>query len=256
LILKPILQRLLQKAEDVINGGVSPRLRNDIFTPSPRDDKKDEFQIFSGQTHTVATKANNTQSQSRGTRPPLNQASSSSVPLERQSSHPYPEMHPMLVDQLNEFEGHLNAQIHTAYENDPQNVNPYLPVASSGYSEPFERSAQFHHSQPQMPPTQYSHQNTSHTSYQQPVYDSPTTPYGYPQDYPGALQYPEPVQHQHWSAERQYPNPESFSGESVSDHPYSNSQHPPAQAVDQHSLQDTWSSFVYTVGSPPPFAMD
>ena len=58
----------------------------------------------------------------------------------------------MLVDQLNEFEGHLDAQIHSTYENDPHGVNHYIPVASSGYHEPFElhpSSAHYHYSQPQ-----------------------------------------------------------------------------------------------------------
>jgi hypothetical protein len=159
----------------------------------------------------------------------------------------------MLVDQLNGFEGHLNAQIHTAYENDPQNINPYLPVASSGYHEPHEQypsSAQYNNSQSQGPPTQYPQPNTLQT------YDFPATPYGYSQDYTRTLQYPEPVQNQHWSAERQYPSVETFSGETVPAYPYSNPQQPPVLAADQHRLQNTWSSFVYTVGSPPPFAME
>jgi hypothetical protein len=168
-------------------------------------------------------------------------------------------MHPMLVDQLNEFEGHLNAQIHSAYENDPHSANTYLPVASSGYHEPFEQypnSAQYH--QPQGTSSLYSHPNTSHTSYHQPMYTHPTTQYGYLDDQQGTLQYPEPVQNQHWStgAEGQYQNPGSFSGETLLDHTYGNPQPPAPQAADQHSLQDTWSSFVYTVGSPPPFPMD
>lgn len=179
-------------------------------------------------------------------------------------------MHPMLVDQLNEFEGHLNAQIHTAYENDPQNVNPYLPIASTGYHESFGQhpsSANYHQPQPQLQPQgiQYSHSNTSitshtshtsHASYHQPTYDSQTAPYDYSPDYQGTIQYSEPVQGQHWSSERPFLGHESYSNEKIPVQAYSNPQHPPAHVADQHSLQQTWSSFVYTVGSPPPFAMD
>ena len=70
--------------------------------------------------------------------------------------------------------------------------------------------------------------------------------------------YPVSAPNQHWSTEvqGQYHNPGSYSGETLVGRAYGNPQCPPPQAADQHSLQDTWSSFVYTVGSPPPFAMD
>jgi hypothetical protein len=174
-------------------------------------------------------------------------------------------MHPMLVDQLNEFEGHLDAQIHSTYENDPHSVNHYIPVASSGYHEPFEQhpsSAHYHYSQPQGQSqgqsSLYSHPNTSQASYHQPVYNPPTSQYGYMNDQQETLHYPVSAPNQHWSTEvqGQYHNPGSYSGETLVGRSYGNPQYPPPQATDQHSLQDTWSSFVYTVGSPPPFAMD
>lgn len=257
----PILRRLLQKAEDVISGSTLAPLHNDIFAPSTQDEKKDEFQIFSGQTHTVATKANNSPSQARATRHKLNQASmSSSIPSENQQhSHVYPEMHPMLADQLNEFEGHLNAQIHNAYENSSRDIESYIPVASSSYNDPIEQqpsSAQYYNSQQYGLPVQYSYPSTSRSSYQQPVYDSRPTSYDYANDHSASLQYSQPVQSQHWSYERQHANTESFSSEGVPNYAYSDFQQLPAQPADQHSLQNTWSSFVHTVGSPPPFAMD
>jgi len=291
--LQPILQRLLQKAEDVLSGGASPP-HDDIFAPSAKDDKKDEFQIFSGQTHSF--KANIPPSQLRGTRQQqaISQASSSSSISSEQHQHqhqqgsskhgPYPEMHPMLVDQLNEFEGHLNAQIHTAYENESQHVNPYIPIASSGYHDPFGQASQAHPGsssavqyydsqsqpppQPQQPLTQYSHPpNPSRVSYQEPgsVYSqAPYDGYSYPGTVAPQLEYPQAVQNQHWAPDHHYPSSESFSQSETPNYTtYNNPQHIPAAmpqaAADhqqQHSLQNTWSSFVYTVGSPPPFAMD
>lgn len=164
-------------------------------------------------------------------------------------------MHPMLVDQINGFEGHLTAQIHTAYDSDS---NPYLPIASSNYQTHTQSYSnpepQYHQLQPQtQPPPHFSPQVATVPRYHQPAYvaaDSHAHPGAYQQPY----QYANPgiSQNHQWTAEQQYPSPEPISSERVHDPQHYDYQRPPTQVAHQ-SLQETWTSFMYTPGSPSPF---
>jgi hypothetical protein len=127
-LVQPILQRLQRKAHQTYvdtHSGLPPTIHGDIF--SPRKEKKDELSIFSGQTHTVATKSaslRSSRSSSNLGAPPSSAASSSSFTATDRSSPPrqnftaipsFATVHPNLVDELHCFDGRLNAQIHNAY---------------------------------------------------------------------------------------------------------------------------------------------
>lgn len=57
--MQPILQRLKGKAQKSFDDnakGLPPQVLNDVLRPSKMDDEKSELEIFSGKTHTVATR--------------------------------------------------------------------------------------------------------------------------------------------------------------------------------------------------------
>lgn len=162
----------------------------------------------------------------------------------------YSEMHPLLADQLNGFEGHLNAQIHGGYESE-QSPNPYLPVASVGYQQ--YPQPQYDITQPQASSSHHLHPNTSYPSYNQPMHES-THSYDYPVSYEGTSQYSNTAasQNQQWSAEPHYSVPEPISNEPLLAH-RQHHHYEQVPAVDQNSLQDRWASLMHTAGSPMPF---
>jgi hypothetical protein len=99
-----------------------PAMRNDIFQPH-KENKKDELSIFSGQTHTVATKVNVQQKTSSPQQSSPPSTTNSSLPSTAAPSPPqvyvanpsFAGVHPNLVDELHRLDGHLNAQIQNAY---------------------------------------------------------------------------------------------------------------------------------------------
>jgi hypothetical protein len=106
------------------NNGVPPSIPNDIFKPSKPSDSKDEMSIFSGKTHTVATKSNASASSSnRDTTITLSGSGSSSrassdSPSQMFIDNPqFANVHPSLVSELNSFQGHIKEQIQNAYRN-------------------------------------------------------------------------------------------------------------------------------------------
>ncbi|OSX56730.1 hypothetical protein POSPLADRAFT_1083705, partial [Postia placenta MAD-698-R-SB12] len=126
----PIVRRLHEKAYQTFSQGLPPT--RDIFAPRVAGARHDELSIFSGRTHTVATKANKpARARSVSRRRPG--ASSSASPISPDSTGSPPVMsssgsasgafpslesygsavHPMLVDQMRAFHGELDAQIHS-----------------------------------------------------------------------------------------------------------------------------------------------
>ncbi|KAJ3920554.1 hypothetical protein F5877DRAFT_15188, partial [Lentinula edodes] len=115
----PIVQRLLGKAQKVYYdtcNGIPPAISNDIFRPS--NTGSDEISVFSGKTHTVATKAPRTPSarspgsngSARSSQSPNGSPSQSHL-----TTNPsFAEVHPTLVQELNGFEGHISAQLQNA----------------------------------------------------------------------------------------------------------------------------------------------
>ncbi|KIJ63588.1 hypothetical protein HYDPIDRAFT_175933 [Hydnomerulius pinastri MD-312] len=122
----PILQRLLQKAEQAYSTATPAVIRNkDIFSPSSQAGPKDELSIFSGQINKVATKV-----------PVLSASPSPGMPrspgaADSSGSHqpspvimdspPIPaftSLHPNLRDQWQTFDGDLNTQLSNAQRDD------------------------------------------------------------------------------------------------------------------------------------------
>ncbi|KZT28275.1 hypothetical protein NEOLEDRAFT_1129627 [Neolentinus lepideus HHB14362 ss-1] len=190
----PIIRRLYDKATqtyvDIRQQGLEPP-RKDIFTPTRSDDKKDELSIFSGRTHTVATKvaqsslsrrhpSESTSKASSSVTSPLegsNGSTTSTPPAVSEAGHsphsvdsePYAGVHPALVHQLQGFDGELNAQMHDAYYKNAQmrqwvdEINSRIPVAQQHYA-PQQVQVQAQ-AQPQYEPGP----GTYHPQYSEPV---------------------------------------------------------------------------------------
>ncbi|KAI6145257.1 fungal-specific transcription factor domain-containing protein [Pisolithus tinctorius] len=110
----PILQRLLQKAENAHKTSTPVVDHNkDIFTLSAHDGPKDELTIFSGQTRKVSIKApvrptpGIRQRSLYPTQPEIAGTSDTEVTN-------FPNLHPMLREQWLDFDGHLNSEISDA----------------------------------------------------------------------------------------------------------------------------------------------
>ncbi|KAI9458513.1 hypothetical protein HD554DRAFT_2029584 [Boletus coccyginus] len=108
----PILQRLLQKAEQVYNTAKPAVVRNsDIFSPSTEAKPKDELSIFSGRINTIATKVSSTavSSAHRASDPsqqPLATVTANNAPIPALTA-----LHPTLRHHWTNFEGDLNTQL-------------------------------------------------------------------------------------------------------------------------------------------------
>ncbi|OAX37130.1 hypothetical protein K503DRAFT_771795 [Rhizopogon vinicolor AM-OR11-026] len=110
----PILERLLQKAEQAYSTATPTVTRRDIFSSTGPKEPKDELSIFSGQVNKVATKA--PPPSSRSSHSPSSIPSPTQPPPVHEFSSPqaYNNMHPALREQWSSFEGDLNAQLHDA----------------------------------------------------------------------------------------------------------------------------------------------
>jgi hypothetical protein len=305
---QPILQRLKSKAHRVFvetHSGIAPAIKNDIFAPTHKDQPKDDFEIFSGKTHTVATKSR-----------PNNPSSSSSVASSRSppasssglSSPSFAGVHPMLVDQLQEFEGRLNAQIQHGYYDEHarallQSQGSYLaatpssivPVPHQVQQSP--HSAAMYQQQQQVPSVPYTtapmaslpppaRHVLAHESLPAPsrTYQQPATTLSHHQ--PAASYLPQQQQQQavvgSAASQRQYYSPSGYHTTQQPVYPTDNfaSQHFQQQqqqeqrryfeqqlfhahyaaldpaSVDDPRLQEGWTTFMQSVGSPRAYVDD
>ncbi|KAJ7077801.1 fungal-specific transcription factor domain-containing protein [Mycena crocata] len=115
----PILHRVSKKAvqvfEDARNGAPAI-IPNNIFEPSRPDAPNDELSIFSGKTHTLTTKAKAPRSVQPSVSSPSSARSLSDSPRQVFTDNPsFADVHPSLINELNVFDGHINAQIQSGY---------------------------------------------------------------------------------------------------------------------------------------------
>ncbi|KAJ7846436.1 hypothetical protein B0H14DRAFT_3086306 [Mycena olivaceomarginata] len=117
----PILHRLSKKAvqvfEEAARNGAPSIIPNNIFQPSRPDAPNDELSIFSGKTHTLTTKAKPARAASvPSVSSPSSTRSLSDSPRQILTDHPsFAGVHPSLVNELNVFDGTINAQIQNGY---------------------------------------------------------------------------------------------------------------------------------------------
>ncbi|KAF8178081.1 fungal-specific transcription factor domain-containing protein [Mycena galopus ATCC 62051] len=150
----PILHRLSKKAvqvfEEARNGAPSV-IPNNIFEPSRPDAQNDELSIFSGKTHTLTTKAKPprtpSQSQASGSvSSPSSSRSLSDSPRQILTDHPsFAGVHPSLVNELNTFDGTINAQIQNGYY--PNGVYAEPAIVQAQHEDPFRMHGQVQYEQ-------------------------------------------------------------------------------------------------------------
>ncbi|KAG7442877.1 uncharacterized protein BT62DRAFT_904567 [Guyanagaster necrorhizus] len=131
----PIVRRLQGKAQKIyfdMRNGIAPTVGQDIFRPSTETEDDDEMHIFSGKTRTLTTKY-----PQRPNPPTRTLQSDSRVPSDSppQTNNPsFTGVHPNLVHELNGFEGHIRAQIESAY----QQGNEVFAQALMGQTYPYQ----------------------------------------------------------------------------------------------------------------------
>ncbi|KAG5652402.1 hypothetical protein H0H81_005096 [Sphagnurus paluster] len=114
----PIIQRLRMKAQQTLSDttrGIPPSIPNDIFRPSPGNDEKDELSIFSGRTHTVATKVQPSGSRTRTTAGSSRAPSDSPQAVFAMENPSFAGAHPSLVSELYQFNEQIAARLGDAY---------------------------------------------------------------------------------------------------------------------------------------------
>ncbi|KAG1778723.1 fungal-specific transcription factor domain-containing protein [Suillus placidus] len=179
----PILERLLQKAEQAYSTATPTVTRRDIFSNTGPTRSKDELSIFSGQTNKIATKAPVPQSSGRSNHSPGNNTNLSQPPpvqVEGTPPQAFSNIHPSLREQWSSFEGDLNAQLHNAqrdayYTEDDAFMMPVsteeLRGMTSMHEGPYQAQPVQHQLYPVTPPGQGYHNNFSALShgFSQPV---------------------------------------------------------------------------------------
>ncbi|KAL1748296.1 fungal-specific transcription factor domain-containing protein [Schizophyllum fasciatum] len=116
----PIIRRLHTQSQHVFletNSGVPPRIPNDIFRLSNQDDDRDDLLVFSGKTTTVTTKArSNAGSQSGSQRSSMSPGQNVASPDANFASNPvFADVHPVLISELDRFDGQITAQLQDFY---------------------------------------------------------------------------------------------------------------------------------------------
>ncbi|KAG1900118.1 fungal-specific transcription factor domain-containing protein [Suillus fuscotomentosus] len=167
----PILERLLQKAEQAYSTATPTVTRRDIFSNTGPTKSKDELSIFSGQINKVATKAPVPPSSGRNSHSPGNGTNlSQSPPVQVEGTPPqaFSNIHPSLREQWSSFEGDINTQLYNAqrdayYTEDddfmahastedrqqhpgaqpPQGYRHHFPASSHGSSQPVDAQSSF-----------------------------------------------------------------------------------------------------------------
>ncbi|KAK0484663.1 hypothetical protein IW261DRAFT_1331075 [Armillaria novae-zelandiae] len=247
----PIVKRLQGKAQKIyfdMRNGIAPTIGKDIFRPSAENDDDDEMHIFSGKTRTLTTKyparpsppARAAQSDSR--------APSDSPP---QTNNPsFSGVHPSLVHELNGFDGHIRAQIESAYEQAHQTyqtatdyaqqhtapVPPPAPVQprhtlTHSQSHSNLRHSQSHSSLHQLSYQEYQQLAPPAPRVYQPPQEPPPPPQQHRQDvyeYSNKTMYhhqQQPVASESISpstsySQQQYPSPETTASTSAAQHQY------------------------------------
>lgn len=253
----PILQRLQQKAHQIYldsHNGMPPPMRNDIFSPSPKDEDQDELSIFSGKTRTIVKKTTPPACASRSSK-------SASPPVEPSPRNftaipAFAGVHPSLVDQLRGFDGHLTAQIQNAYH-----VN-HDDFALSLMGNRPQGSQRHHHTRsPRQDQIHHSQNQNTHQAYQQHQMN-PAHMYNYTSTHNVMRTSPSssssPIQGPGYDSQSVYwPDPVQVNQYSNSPQQQPMHYYPPDGApggpADDIGLQETWASFMYQVGSPRPF---
>lgn len=295
--IKPILLRMQKKAHQTfvdVHSGITPAVKNDIFTPGQQPN--DDLDVFSGKTHTVATKAK-TPSSSRAPRMSAqnSEASSSSG---QQNVYPvtvpsFAGVHPSLIDQLHQFDGLLNARIQNAY------YQGFDPLFNQSQDKP-QYTSQPHSSQPP-PMSEASGSTAYHSAAEIPYTTAPMAPaVNHRQDPQSSTIPPQVPSKSYDTTQANEPNPMNLEPQMQSYvdhiqeqpqywHPNQNnayqlaqgnsynSAQPPAYANEQYAqyhpqsymyqypgrdpgalddprLQEGWTAFMRTVGSPPPLS--
>ncbi|KAK0205424.1 fungal-specific transcription factor domain-containing protein [Desarmillaria ectypa] len=208
----PIVKRLQGKAQKIyfdMRNGIAPTVGQDIFRPST-ENEDDEMHIFSGKTRTLTTKHSSRPNPQSRTSQSDSRASSDSPP---QTNNPsFTGVHPNLVHELNGFEGHIRAQIESAYQqgNEPTYYQPppVPPPSQQQYAQPTPSGQYQQHSLRRSRSMHYEHHHEVETTLQQPdpVAQSQVQQYSAVahQTYQTAAEYgqhtappPPPPQHQH-----------------------------------------------------------
>lgn len=179
----PILERLLQKAEQAYSTATPAVTRRDIFSNTGPTKSKDELSIFSGQINKIATKAPVPPSSGRSSHSPGHGNNMSQPPPAQVEGTPpqaFSNIHPSLREQWSSFEGDLNTQLHNAqrdayYTEDDAFVVPTSTEELRGMAGMYEGAYQAQPAQHQLhpvtqPPQGYhSHVSASSHGYSQPV---------------------------------------------------------------------------------------
>lgn len=179
----PILERLLQKAEQAYSTATPAVTRRDIFSNTGPTKSKDELSIFSGQINKVATKAPVPPSSGRSSHSPghgNNLGQPPPVHVEGTPPQAFSNIHPSLREQWSSFEGDLNTQLHNAqrdayYTEDDAFVVPTSTEELRGMASMHEGTYQPQPAQHQLhpviqPPQGYhNHVPASSHGYSQPV---------------------------------------------------------------------------------------
>ncbi|KAG2095698.1 uncharacterized protein F5147DRAFT_755065 [Suillus discolor] len=197
----PILERLLQKAEQAYSTATPTVTRRDIFSNTGPTKSKDELSIFSGQINKVATKAPAPPSSGRTSHSPGNSSNlSQSPPVQVEGTPPqFSNIHPSLREQWSSFEGDINTQLHNAqrdayYTED----DDFMVHASTEDHEPQYAQAlpQSHYHQPDN--TQYHAEPHQQHPQQQPQQQ----PQQHPQQHYHHHPDPQPQPQQYYSQEQ------------------------------------------------------
>ncbi|KAG1721461.1 hypothetical protein EDB19DRAFT_1898323 [Suillus lakei] len=173
----PILERLLQKAEQAYSTATPTVTRRDIFSNTGPTKSKDELSIFSGQINKVATKAP-PPSERSGHSPGNSTNPSQPPPVQIEATPPqvFSNIHPSLREQWSTFEGDLNAQLHNAQRDAYYTEDDAFMVPASAEDlrgmvvQEGAPQAQVQHSVTQPPQGYHNHHfSTSSQGFSQPV---------------------------------------------------------------------------------------
>ncbi|KAG1769830.1 hypothetical protein EDD22DRAFT_868114 [Suillus occidentalis] len=235
----PILERLLQKAEQAYSTATPTVTRRDIFSNTGPTKSKDELSIFSGQINKIATKAPVPQSLGRSSHSPgssTNVGHSPPVQVEGTPPQTFSNIHPSLREQWSSFEGDLNAQLDNAQrdayytEDDAFMVHPSAQELR-GMASMHEGTSQAQPVQQQQPQGYHSNFPASSHNFSQPVEAQNENQRREPV-------YPSGSQGQNYQHEPQYaqalPQSHHHQHDNIQYHADTQQQHPQQQYPQQH----------------------
>lgn len=267
---KPILERLLQKAEQAYRTAIPTVTRRDIFSNTGPKEPKDELSIFSGQVNKVATKAPPPRSSGRPSHSPQNNAQipSQSPTVQGELSPPeaYSNMHPLLREQWSRFEGDLNTQLYNArrdsYDTEDDTVvvpaqverlcGPAVVPESTSQAQPVQYQPVQYQPHPVTQQPQQGYQNY----FSAPLHGQPVSPVEAQNPHQRESQrqksvYPSNIQEQHYQHEPQYAQPLPQSHHHQPDH--ITYHHQQQQQQQQHPGPQTYQHEQYYTHEQPGF---